>query len=86
VLQQDGHAEKIQRQIELGFEILLDAHSGLRQYENGHGEQGQAGVQDRLSCHLDLTGVDQMVRVVGGRKVPAFPRHCRQNWDSQHQK
>jgi hypothetical protein len=35
--------------------------------------------------HLGFTGVDQIVSVIGGRKVPALPRHGREDRDSQHQ-
>jgi hypothetical protein len=82
VLQRDVDAEQIQRQRGLRFEVPLDAHSGLRRYENSHGAQGQGGVQDRPACHLRLTGVDQIVTVIGGRKVPASPRLCRKKRES----
>ena len=65
VLQRDGHAEQIQRQSGLGFEVPLDPHSGLRRSGNSHRALGQGGVQDRPVCHVRLAGVNQIVIVIG---------------------
>jgi hypothetical protein len=64
----------------------LDVHLGSRRRGKKQRTHRRRDLQERPVCHLCFTGVDQVVTVLGGRQVPASPRHGTKNRDRQHQK
>lgn len=66
MLKREDHAEQIRKRRGYRFEARLDVNLRLQRHGNDDGAQRRSVMRDRRMRHLGLTGVDQIVSVVGG--------------------